>query len=449
MGRLFGTDGVRGVANTELSADLAFKLGQAGALVLAAETKHKPIILIGKDTRISCDMLEGAMIAGICSVGADVVSLGVIPTPAVAYLTRLYKADAGVVISASHNTFEFNGVKFFNGDGFKLADDVEDKIEHCIKNELDGLELPVGDKVGRHSVCGSALADYVGYLKPICSEGLSGLKVALDCANGAAYEAAPALFRELGADVAVVGEAPDGMNINASCGSTHIDGLLKLTVESGADVGFAFDGDADRVLASDENGRLVDGDALMALIASDLAGKGRLRGGAVVATVMSNLGLELAMSKIGVKLIRAPVGDRYVLEEMQKASCVFGGEQSGHIIYTELGTTGDGVASALMAINILAAQKKKFSEIANIMTAMPQVQRNARVANEKKYRFLEDDVVKGKCGEIESKFGGEGRVVIRPSGTEPLVRVMIEAKDIDVITKYAEELVKVIEERLG
>jgi len=431
---------------------LAFRLGQAGALVLAAETKHKPIIIIGKDTRISCDMLEGALIAGICSVGADAVSLGVIPTPAVAHLTRLYGADAGVMISASHNSFEFNGVKFFSGKGYKLSDEVEERIEGLIGAGLDGFDgfaLPMGNGVGRHSVCGEATNDYIKFLKTICQCDLSGLSVALDCANGAAYEVAPAVFRELGANVSVIGNQPDGVNINDKCGSTHIDGLLKLTADCKADAGFAFDGDADRVLASDETGGLIDGDALMALIGLDLKEKGRLRGETVVATIMSNLGLEMALKKIGVNLVRTAVGDRNVLEEMLRSSYSFGGEQSGHIIYSDLNTTGDGIATALMTISILAASGRRFSQLTGVLKLMPQVLKNARVSNSKKYKYLEDDVVRRVCRELEEQFNGEGRVLIRPSGTEPLVRVMIEADNIDVITRKANELVRVIEDRLG
>ena len=449
MGKLFGTDGVRGVANTELSAELAFRLGQASAVVLAAETKHKPIILLGKDTRVSCDMLEGALAAGICSAGASVMSLGVIPTPAVAYLTKKYNADAGAVISASHNSFEFNGIKLFGSGGYKLADEVENKIEEFLECGLDKLEMPVGDGVGRYYLCDSAKRDYMEYLKTLCRVDLSGLTIALDCANGASFKIAPTIFQELGAKVHVVGDMPDGININRDCGSTHMEGLLKLTAASGADIGFAFDGDADRALAADEKGRLVDGDSLLALIGMDLKEKGLLSDDTVVATVMSNMGLEIAFKEAGITLKRTAVGDRYVLEEMLKHSHKLGGEQSGHIICTDFNTTGDGIATAIMTINALVASKRKFSDITNAVKVLPQVLRNARVQNENKERCFDDCVIKNMCDNLEEEFEGCGRVLIRPSGTEPLVRVMIEAMDIDIITRKAEELVKVIEEKLG
>lgn len=449
MARLFGTDGVRGVANTELTAELAYKLGQAGAYVLTSETKHTPKILVGMDTRISGQMLEAALVAGICSVGAEAVCLGVIPTPAVAYLTRHYKADAGVVISASHNPFEFNGIKFFDSNGYKLPDATEDKIEELIRNGMNDIEFPTGAGVGRKSVAENTLRDYVDFLKSTINCDLSGYKIALDCANGASYQVAPMLFRELGAEVFTINNTPDGININRDCGSTHISQLREFVVKCGADIGFAFDGDADRCLAVDENGQLVDGDQIMAVIGLEFKKAGCLNNDTVVVTVMSNMGLDIMAQKNGLRIVKTKVGDRYVLEEMLDKGYILGGEQSGHIIFLKHSTTGDGLLTALQLISVMRSTGRKLSDLAGVMQVLPQVLRNAKVKNENKHNYMDDEVIAKLCRGLEEEFHGEGRVLIRPSGTEPLVRVMIEGKDKDYIAKRAEELAAVIEERLG
>lgn len=449
MGRLFGTDGVRGIANSELTPELAYKLGQAGAYVLAAEAKHSPKILVGMDTRISGHMLESAIVAGICSVGAEAVCIGVIPTPAIAYLVKHYKADAGVVISASHNPYEFNGIKFFNSSGYKLADAVEDKIEAIILGEGDEIPRPTGRHIGAKSIIESASEDYISFIKSTVDTDFTGLKVAVDCANGAAYRIAPAALFQMGADVFVINNQPDGININKDCGSTHIKGLQKFVVECGADVGLAFDGDADRVLAVDEKGQLVDGDKIMAIIGLELKKRNKLNNNTIVTTVMSNLGFDIMAKREGLNVVKTKVGDRYVLEEMLDKGYVLGGEQSGHIIFLEHSTTGDGLLTGVQLLSVLKNSGKKLSELASVMETLPQVLRNASVKNENKDKYLEDEVVARICRELEAEFNGEGRVLIRPSGTEPLVRVMIEGKDQEYITGRAEELAKIIEERLG
>lgn len=449
MKRLFGTDGVRGVANSELTAELAYKLGQAGAYVLTAETKHIPKILVGMDTRISGHMLEAALVAGICSVGAEAICLGVIPTPAVALLTRLYKADAGVVISASHNPYEFNGIKFFNGNGYKLSDQMEDRIDHIITKNSEPLPAPTGSKVGIRTERESATQDYVNFLKETVDCDLTGLKIAIDCANGAAFKAAPEVLSELGGTIFMISNHPDGININKNCGSTHIKGLQQFVRECGADLGFAFDGDADRVLAVDENGNLIDGDQIMAIIGLELKKRGRLAQDTIVATVMSNLGFDIMAAEHGIRLAKTKVGDRYVLEEMLEKGYVLGGEQSGHVIFLEHNTTGDGLLTALQLMKTVKSTGRKLSELASVMQVLPQVLKNAKVRNENKHRFMEDELVARLCCELEAEFHGEGRVLIRPSGTEPLVRVMIEGKDQEYITRRAVELAGIIEERLG
>jgi|BioPla2DNA2_1021312.scaffolds.fasta_scaffold13031_2 phosphoglucosamine mutase len=448
LGRLFGTDGVRGVANLELTAELAYKLGQAGAYVLTAETKHTPKILVGMDTRISGDMLEASLLAGLCSVGAEVICLGVVPTPAVAYLTRHYNADAGIVISASHNPYEFNGIKFFNSKGYKLSDVLEERIESLIFDSEDKLELPTGGKIGRKRSVTSAVDDYISFIKSTIPGSLEGLKVAIDCANGAAYQVAPRALHELGATVHVINNEPDGLNINRNCGSTHIEALQKYVVETEADVGLAFDGDADRVLAVDEEGKMVDGDQIMAIIGLELKRKGELSKNTIVATVMSNLGFDIMAKREGLNIVKTKVGDRYVLENMLQNGYIFGGEQSGHIIFLEHNTTGDGLLTGVQLLDVLKSSKEKLSKLASVMQVLPQVLKNAKVKNENKAKYLEDEVICRMCKELEEEFKGEGRVLIRPSGTEPLVRVMIEGKDQDYITKKAIEMVKVIEERL-
>lgn len=449
MGRLFGTDGVRGVANTELTCELAYKLGRAGAYVLTGQDAQKPRILVGKDTRRSSDMLESALAAGICSAGAQAILAGVIPTPAVACLVRKYGCDAGVVISASHNPAEFNGIKFFNSEGYKLPDETEDRIGRIILDAAEGIPSPEGDQVGTVHRLESAVEDYVGYAIQTIKTDLAGLRIALDCANGAASVTSPEAIKRLGAEVLVINNQPDGININRGCGSTHLDMLKRFTLENKCHVGLAFDGDADRVLAVDENGCLVDGDHMMAIIGLDLKNKGLLAHNTIVATVMSNMGFDEMARNNGLNIIKAPVGDRYVLEKMLEGGFVLGGEQSGHIIMTMHNTTGDGLITALKLLSVLRESGRKLSELNSIMKDYPQVLRNARVSNDKKYNYREDPVIAEHCTRLEQAFHGEGRVLIRPSGTEPLVRVMIEGKDQDYITRKAEELVRIIEERLG
>lgn len=449
MARLFGTDGVRGVANSELTAELAYNLGKAGAYALTAETKHTAKILVGMDTRVSGHMLEAALIAGICSVGAEAICLGVIPTPAVAYLTRFYNADAGIVISASHNPFEFNGIKFFDSKGYKLPDAIEDIIEEIINKGCKDIPVPTGKEVGVKSDRDSALNDYMAFLRNTVDCDLKGLNIAIDCANGAAYKAAPLLLSEMGANVSVMHNIPDGLNINKNCGSTHLASLQKFVVEKKADIGFAFDGDADRVLAVDENGCVVDGDKAMAIIGLDLKNRGMLAQDTIVATVMSNLGFDIMARENGLKIAKTKVGDRYVLEEMLDKGYVLGGEQSGHVIFLKHNTTGDGLLTALQLLRVLKTSSKKLSELSSIMQVLPQVLKNAKVKNENKHRYMEDELVAHLCCELETEFHGDGRVLIRPSGTEPLVRVMIEGRDQEYITRRAVELASIIEERLG
>jgi phosphoglucosamine mutase len=449
VGRLFGTDGVRGVANTELTCELAFSLGKAAAFVLSEEAKQKPRIIIGKDTRKSGDMLENAIAAGICSAGAEAVCVGVISTPAVAYLIREYSADAGVVISASHNPAEFNGIKIFNSCGYKLPDEIEERIEKIILDNTETLPTIPGDGVGSVVDKPDAKGDYVSFLKRTIDTTFEGLKIALDCANGAAYETAPAVFRDLGAEVLVINDKPDGLNINKNCGSTHMETLAEYVVNNECHLGLAFDGDADRVLAVDEKGRIVDGDMIMAIIGLELKSHGRLANNTIVATVMSNIGFDIMAKENGILLEKTKVGDRYVLERMLENGHILGGEQSGHIIMLEYNTTGDGQVTALQLARIMKKTGKSLSELASVMKVYPQVLRNAKVKNENKNKYLDDPEIAQECRNLEELFKGEGRVLIRPSGTEPLVRVMIEGKDQDFITKKAEELALFIEQKLG
>lgn len=448
MGRLFGTDGVRGVANTELTVELAFKLGQAGAYVLTEEAR-KPKFIIGKDTRISGDMLESALAAGLCSVGAEVIIVGVIPTPAVAYLTRLYEADAGIVISASHNPMEYNGIKFFNNKGFKLSDEIEEKIESLILDNSDEIKLSIGENIGRIVYKYEAANDYIEFAKSTIPTDLKGIKIAIDCANGASSVTAKKVLEDLDADVFVINDQPNGVNINKNCGSTHMEQLSEYVKTVGADIGLAFDGDADRVLATDENGELVDGDKIMAICALDMKEQGKLNDNVIVATVMSNLGLFIMAEEKGLDVKKTKVGDRYVLEEMYKNNYSIGGEQSGHIIILEHNTTGDGLVTALQLLAVVKKSGKKVSELASVMEVLPQVLINAKVKTENKNAYTKNPEIMAEIEKIEAEFSGNGRVLIRPSGTEPLVRVMIEGKDINVITQRAECLAKLIEEKLN
>ncbi len=436
MGRMFGTDGVRGIANKELTSQMAYNLGRAGAYVLT-EGAHKPKILVGKDTRISGDMLEAALVAGILSVGAEAIILGVIPTPAVAHLTRKYGADAGVMISASHNPVEYNGIKFFDNKGYKLPDELEDEIQRVIESGFEGVPSPVGADIGSSQVEVGALDDYIDFAKETIAVNLKGLKVALDCANGAVYKAAVRAFRELGAEVYIINDNPDGTNINEKCGSTHPEELMDYVVRKGCQVGFAFDGDADRCLAVDEKGNLVNGDFILALCGKHLKEINRLKDDTVVVTVMSNLGLDIAFKEMGINCLKTKVGDRYVLEEMIKGNYVLGGEQSGHIIFSKYNSTGDGLVTALQIASIVKKNTKPLSELCSIMKELPQVLVNATVPNNKKNIYLEDEEIVKAINEVEAKLNGVGRVLIRPSGTEPLVRVMLEGENQEEINEMA------------
>lgn len=443
MSRMFGTDGVRGIANTELTADLAYALGRAGAFVLTEGT-HKPKILVAKDTRISGDMLEAALVAGILSVGAEAVILGIVPTPAVAHLTRKYNADAGVMISASHNPVEYNGIKFFDGRGYKLSDELEDQIQAVIEGNFADVPSPVGGAVGRSYTEETALREYIDYAMGTIKTDLKGLRVALDCANGAAYKAAVKAFRALGARVYVINDNPDGNNINENCGSTHMEELMDYVVRKNCDIGFAFDGDADRCLAVDEKGNMINGDFLLTICAKALKAAGKLNDDTLVVTVMSNLGLDIAAKREGINLVKTKVGDRYVLEEMLKENYILGGEQSGHIIFLDHNTTGDGLVTALQIAAILKESGKTFSELAGVMKELPQVLVNAKVPNEKKNIYLEDAEIIEAIKAVEAKLNGVGRVLIRPSGTEPLVRVMLEGENQEEINEMANSLVDLI-----
>jgi len=449
MGKLFGTDGVRGVANTELTCDLAYKIGVAAAYVLTRETHHSPKILIGKDTRISGDMLESALSAGLCSVGANVISLGVVPTPAVAYLTRKYEADAGIVISASHNSAEFNGIKIFNANGYKLNDEIENSIEEHIFANLENIPLPTGDRVGRISTCETAVADYVEFVKSTIDCDLDGLKIAVDCANGASYKTSVKVLTALGAEPYVIHNTPNGTNINLKCGSTHTAEFKEYVKNINVDIGLSFDGDADRLLVIDENGELVDGDKIMLICALHLKEKNMLMKNTLVTTVMTNLGLTLAAKENGINIVQTNVGDRYVLEKMLEEGYILGGEASGHIIFLNHNTTGDGLISALQLLSIVKKTGKKVSELASVFQTLPQVIVNAKVSNSKKYSFDKDKAIVEEIKTLEKEFDGKGRVLIRASGTEPCVRVMIEGEDMKLITQRANCLAKLIEARLN
>jgi len=446
MGKLFGTDGIRGVANEKLDSILAYKLGQACAFKLT-DSAHHARILIGRDTRISGDMLESALVAGICSAGATAEVLGVVPTPAVAYLTRLYGADAGIVISASHNTVEYNGLKVFNGQGYKLADEIEAEIEEMI---LSGNvpELPSGINLGRKVEHTSATEDYAAYLCSNAEATLEGLHIVLDGANGAVYSIAPQVFSALGAKVDCIGNTPDGTNINDGCGSTHPEKLQQAVKELGADIGLAFDGDADRLIAVDEQGRIVDGDRVMAVCALDMKAHGKLSKDTVVGTVMSNLGLQLYLESHGIQLIKTAVGDRYVLEELLASGYNFGGEQSGHVIILDKNTTGDAMLTALQLLGVVVRSGKTLGTLAYDVEILPQVLVNAKVSEQKKYAYAEDAEIQQAIAEVEQAMAGKGRVLIRPSGTEPLVRVMIEGENIDFIRAQAEKVAALIEKKL-
>lgn len=448
MARLFGTDGVRGVANEELTPTLAMQLGQAGAYVLTKENKHKPTIMVGCDTRMSGDMLANALMAGVCSVGANAVYVGVVPTPAIAYLTQKYRVDAGVVISASHNPVEFNGIKFFDGNGYKLPDSLEDEIEELLKSDMKNVKFPTGASVGKIKYRTDAREEYINHSIRSVNVDLRGMKIVADCAEGASFYTSVETLKELGADVIAIHNTPDGTNINANCGSTHMEELKARVVYEQAQVGLAFDGDADRLLAVDEKGNVVDGDQIMAIVGNHMKSQGKLKKNTIVVTIMSNLGFLLMAKEKGIKVEQTKVGDRYVLERMKEIGASLGGEQSGHVIFLDENTTGDGLLSALHLLQVMAETKKPLSELAEVMEVLPQALVNAQVPNHKKEKYMEYPEIAEAITRLEEKFAGEGRVLIRPSGTEPKVRVMIEGKDQKLIEEEAKKLAELIQDSM-
>ncbi|MCD7728192.1 MAG: phosphoglucosamine mutase [Ruminococcus sp.] len=450
MGRLFGTDGARGVAITELTCELAMKIGRAAAVVLTRHSKRdKAKIIIGKDTRISSDVLESALVAGICSVGADAVLLGVIPTPAVAVLVEKYDADAGVMISASHNSVEFNGIKLFSSEGFKLPDSVENEIEKLILDTPDEITLKDGIAIGKIIHEKNAVWDYLRHIMKSVDCDFRGIKVAIDCANGAASDCATKLFQGLGASCYFINNDPDGTNINRDCGSTHMGQLRKYVVDNKCHVGLAFDGDADRCLAVDEKGEVVDGDKLLAIFSKYMKACGTLNSNTCVVTVMTNLGFMKYAKKENVVVARTGVGDRYVLEEMQRGGYNLGGEQSGHIIMLDYANTGDGEMTGVKLLEVMAKTKKKLSELASVMETYPQVLENVTIKSEYKGNWQTDKGVAEFIEMYKEKLGDDGRILVRESGTEPLVRVMLEGKHLGKITEYAKTIAEAISKSFG
>ena len=448
MGRLFGTDGVRGVANSELTCELAMQIGRAAAMVLTDSNHRHPKILIGKDTRLSSDMLECALAAGLCSVGANVVRLGVVPTPAVAFLVGKYKADAGVMLTASHNPCEFNGIKIFSGDGYKLPDALEEQIEAIVLDKKLTPPTPTGGDVGSVTTAPNVVRDYVDHIKSTVPFALTGMKIAIDCANGSASRTAETLFTELGAECHMLSNHPDGVNVNDNCGSTHMEPLMAYVKENHLDAGVAFDGDADRCLAVDDKGNLVDGDFVMAICAADMKSRGKLEKNTVVGTIMTNLGFIRFCEEAGLHFEATKVGDRYVLEEMQLEGYNFGGEQSGHVIFLDFATTGDGQLTAAQLLSLVKRRETKLSNLAVLMKRYPQVLVNVEVAPEGKLRFYTDDAVKAAIDRAKKTLGKDGRIIVRPSGTEPLLRVMVEGSDPDAIAALANKVADVLRERL-
>ncbi len=449
MGRLFGTDGIRGIANKDLTCELATQLGRAAAQVLTNKSNRHPRVLIGKDTRLSSDMLESAMAGGLCSIGASVVTLGVVPTPAVAYLVEKYKADAGIMISASHNSFEYNGIKIFSGDGFKLPDDLEERIEDIIlgKTDISG-QLPQDDGIGTVTRAEGAVRDYIDHVKSTVHFSLDGMKIAIDCANCSASATAETLFTELGAQVTMLNQSPDGINVNDNCGSTHMEGLIEYVKTHDLDAGVAFDGDADRCLMVDETGEFVDGDFIMAICALDMKSRGKLNRSTVVGTIMTNLGFQKFCEENGMRFEATKVGDRYVLEQMRLEGYSFGGEQSGHVIFRDFATTGDGQLTACQLLSLLRRREAKLSSLATAMQRYPQTMVNIKVSPEGKLAFYTDQRVRQEIDRVAGILGSEGRVIVRPSGTEPLLRVMVEGRDEAQIQELAKSVEKVIREEL-
>lgn len=453
MGKLFGTDGVRGVAGKDLTCELALKIGRGTAAVLTELDGRRPKILIGKDTRVSGDMLESTLAAGICSVGADVELLGVIPTPGVAYLVQKYGADAGIMISASHNPMEFNGIKIFKGDGYKLPDEVENQIEAHVFNDGADIKLADGADIGRIHMCRTAVADYVDFLEQHIDCDMTGLKVLFDCANGASAVVAQQLFPRLGCECGFIGTLQDGVSVNDGCGSTCLGTLEQAVKDGGYDCGIAFDGDADRCLACDENGAEMDGDKIIALVGADMKERDRLDGNTVVVTVMSNLGFMKYMQKLGIETARTAVGDRYVLEEMRAQGYAIGGEQSGHVIFLHHSTTGDGELTAGKLLKVLARKRQenpaaKMSELSGVYTKFPQVLVNLEANKEQKQAYKDDEYIAGFIESQQQNLMGTGRVLVRVSGTEPKIRVMVEGEDLEAITGSAERIADMIRRRV-
>lgn len=448
MGRLFGTDGARGVANSEITCELAMQIGRAAAMVLTENLEHRPKVMIGMDTRASGEMLESAIAAGLCSVGADVLLLGVLPTPAVAFLVKEYGYDAGVMISASHNPCEYNGIKIFQSTGYKLPDALENEIEAIILDEVKTPPVMIGGDVGRVTRAEHAVEDYVKHLLSTTDTRCDGMKIAIDCANGSASVTARTVFESLGAQCIVIHDQPDGVNINRDCGSTHMESLQKCVLENNCDLGFAFDGDADRMLAVDHTGNVVDGDKAIAICAKYMLSQGTLHKDTAVVTVMSNMGFFKFCDDNGIHCERTKVGDRYVLENMLEHGYSIGGEQSGHIIFLDYATTGDGQLSAIQVLRVLAHTGKKLQTLADEMEVYPQVLINVRVSNYGRVRFADDKEIKNAIASAEEELGDTGRVLVRVSGTEPLVRVMLEGKDQQKIRELGESIAEVVRERL-
>lgn len=448
MGRLFGTDGARGVANSELTCELAMKIGRATAMVLTDDRHKRPKVLVAMDTRASSDMLESAICAGLCSVGADALLLGVMPTPAVAYLVPKYGYDAGIMISASHNPCEYNGIKIFQRDGYKLPDALEEKIEEIILDETVIPPMKIGGDVGRVWHSTHHVTDYIEHICSTLDYRFNNMKIALDCANGSASVTAQELFHRMGADCEVIHNQPDGININANCGSTHIAQLQQYVLEHKLEAGFAFDGDADRVLAVDENGDIVDGDRIVALCAKDRKANGTLRNNTAVVTVMSNMGFMQFCKQEGIQCEQTKVGDRYVLEKMREGDFCIGGEQSGHVIFSDYATTGDGQLTAAQVLQVMKRTGKPLSELASCMQVYPQVLINVRVSNLGKVRFDTEQEVQRAVKKASAELGDNGRILVRVSGTEPLVRVMLEGTDPVQIQRLGEEVAEVVRERL-
>ena len=447
MGRLFGTDGARGIANSELTCELATNIGRAAAYVLTEKTTEKPKVLIGKDTRVSSNMLEMALAAGLCSVGADVVLVGFVPTPAIAFLVKDREADAGIMISASHNPCEYNGIKIFDGNGYKLPDALEEEIEALVLDDMSPIKFPVGGDVGSVFLRHDYVDLYIDHLVKSVDTDLSGLKIAIDCANGCASYTAEKLFTRLGATVHMMHCNPNGVNINARCGSTHMEDITDYINGHDMDLGLAFDGDSDRCLAVDENGKLIDGDRMIAVFALDMKKKGILNDNTAVVTVMTNLGFKQFAERNGINVLETKVGDRYVLEEMLKNDYQIGGEQSGHIIFKRFATTGDGQLSGAMLAAILAKTGKPASEVASVMTVLPQTLVNINASPELKEKLNTDSEIKTAIESVKKELGKRGRILVRASGTEPLIRVMLEGENIAEIKRLAREVAAVIEGR--